>query len=87
MQVGGKRRAPAYLLPGKGLRTHCSGDCVGPRWVRKISPPPRFESRTVQPVQKSLYRLYYPSQRCIRYNIMKTWWTGEPVKQKRHETD
>jgi len=50
MQVGGKRRAPADLLPGKGLRTHFIGGCVGPRWVRKISPPPRIESRTVQPV-------------------------------------
>jgi len=51
MQVGGKRHAPAALLPGKGLRTHCRGGCVGPRWVRKISPPPEFESRTVQPVE------------------------------------
>jgi hypothetical protein len=50
MQVGGKRRASAALLPGKGLRTHSVGSCVGPRWVRKISSPPRFESRTVQPV-------------------------------------
>jgi hypothetical protein len=50
MQLGGKRRALATLLPGKALRTHCIGSCVGPRFVRKISPPPRFESRTVQPV-------------------------------------
>lgn len=51
MQVGGKRRAPAALLPGKGLRTHCREGCVGLRWVRKISPPPGFEPRTVQPVE------------------------------------
>ena len=27
------------------------GGCVGPRWVRKISPPPGFESWTVQHVE------------------------------------
>jgi hypothetical protein len=29
--------------------------------VRKISPPPGFDPRTVQPVAQSLYRLSYPA--------------------------
>jgi len=45
---------PAALPPGRRPCTHCIGGWVGPQgrsgWVRKISPPPRFDPRTVQPV-------------------------------------
>jgi hypothetical protein len=43
---------PATLPPGKRPNTHCTGGWVGLRsgWVRKIAPPPEFESQTVQPV-------------------------------------
>jgi hypothetical protein len=40
--------------PGERPGTHCAGGWVGPRgWsgqVRKISPPPGFDPRTIQPV-------------------------------------
>ena len=38
--------------------------------VRKISPPPGFDPRTVQPVAQSLYRLSYPAHN-RRYNAHK----------------
>ena len=53
MELGGQRHAPAALLPGKtryplyrrlGRPQGRSGQ------VRKISPPPGFDPRTVQPV-------------------------------------
>ena len=54
MGVGDQRHAPAALPPGTKLGTHCTGGWVGPRagrnGGRKISPPPRFDPRTVQPV-------------------------------------
>ena len=31
MRVGGQRRAPAALPPGKSPGTHCTGGWVGPR--------------------------------------------------------
>jgi len=54
MWVGGQRHAPAALLPGKRPDAHCIGDLAGP-WAGldgcgKISPPPVFDPRTVQPV-------------------------------------
>jgi hypothetical protein len=52
--MGGQRHAPATLLPGKRPGTHSKGGCVGPRagldGSGKISPPPGFDPRTVQPV-------------------------------------
>jgi hypothetical protein len=46
--------APAAFYPQEGPGTHCTGGWVGPRAgldrLRKISPPPGFDSRTVQPV-------------------------------------
>jgi hypothetical protein len=50
--VGGQRDAPATLLPGKA-RYSSYRRLVRPQgpsgWVRNISPPPGFDSRTVQP--------------------------------------
>jgi hypothetical protein len=54
MRVGGQRHAPINLSPAKKPGTHCSGGCVGPRaslnGYRKISSPPGFDPRTVQPL-------------------------------------
>jgi hypothetical protein len=53
MGVGGKRHAPADLPPGK-TQNPLSRRLGGPHGrsgqVRKISPPPEFDPRTVQPV-------------------------------------
>jgi hypothetical protein len=54
MGVDGQRHAPAALPPGKRPGIYCIGGWVGPRagldgcW--KISPPPGFDPRIVQPV-------------------------------------
>jgi hypothetical protein len=53
MGVGGQRHAPAAFTPGKDpvLILQEAGWALGPVWrVRKISPPPRFDLQTVQPV-------------------------------------
>ena len=51
MGVGGQGQAPA-LPPGKTPSTHRIGGSVDPQGrsgrVRKISPPPGFDPRTVQ---------------------------------------
>ena len=51
--VSGQQHAPAALYPQERPGTHCTGGWVGPRAgldVRKISSPPGFDPRTVQPV-------------------------------------
>ena len=53
MGVGGQRHAPAALPPGKTryqLYRRLGGPQGGFGRVRKISPPPGFDPRTVQPV-------------------------------------
>ena len=53
MEVGGQHHAPAALLPRK-TRYPLYRRLDGPQGrfgrVRKISPPPEFDPRTVQPV-------------------------------------
>jgi hypothetical protein len=57
MGVGGQRHAPAALPPGK-TRYPLSRRLGGPQArsgrMQKISPPPGFDRRTIQPVA-SLY--------------------------------
>jgi hypothetical protein len=51
--VGGQRHAPSVLPPGKTqyqLYRSLGGPQGRSKWVRKISPPPGFDPRTVQPV-------------------------------------
>ena len=52
--VGAQRNAPEALPLWKDPETHCTGGWValGPDWtgVRKMSHPPGFDPRTVQPV-------------------------------------
>jgi hypothetical protein len=56
LDVGGwvVNAAPRLLYPQERPGTHCTGGWVGPRAVldrvRKVSPSPRFDPRTVQPV-------------------------------------
>ena len=53
MRLGGQRHAPAALPPRKTrylLYRRLGGPQDRCRPVRKISPPPGFDSRTVQPV-------------------------------------
>ena len=52
--VGGQLHAPVTLPPEKTrytLYTRLGGLQVPPGWVRKISSPPGFDPRTVQPVE------------------------------------
>jgi hypothetical protein len=49
MGVGVQSHAPAALPLGKRAGTHCGPQGPYGR-VRKISPPPGFDPRTIQPV-------------------------------------
>jgi hypothetical protein len=53
-EFGGQRHAPTALLPGK-IRYPFYKRAGGPQdqsgRVRKVSPPPGFDPRTVQPVR------------------------------------
>ena len=51
--MSGQQHAPAALYPRERSGTHCTGGWLCPRAGldgRKISPPPGFHHRTVQPV-------------------------------------
>jgi hypothetical protein len=54
MVVGGQDHASVALPPENRPGTYCTEDWVGPQGrsgrVRKISSPPGFDPRTVQPV-------------------------------------
>jgi hypothetical protein len=50
MSVGGQLHAPAALPPGKRPCTRCIGSWGRSGRVLKISSPPGFVPRTVQPV-------------------------------------
>jgi hypothetical protein len=54
MGVGGQRHTPAAFTPAKVTRYPLYRKLGGPQGrsgrVRKISPPPGFDPRTVQPV-------------------------------------
>ena len=53
MGVGGRRHAPAALSPGKtqySLYSRLGGPEGRTELVRKISPPPGFDPRPIQPV-------------------------------------
>jgi hypothetical protein len=53
MEMGDQRHAPAALIPGKTRYPLCrrlGGPQIQSGQVRKFSPPPGFDSQTVQPV-------------------------------------
>jgi len=96
--VGGQRHAPAALPPGKtryplyrrlGRPQDRSGQ------TRKISSPPGFDPRTVQPgIAQSLYRLSYPDPalyEVTQFNhylvitaIVMTAWLGDLLQGQGH---
>jgi hypothetical protein len=61
----GSASRPGRILPPGKTRYSLYRRLGGPQgwsgYVRKISPPPGFDSRTVHPVAQSLYRLSYPA--------------------------
>jgi len=63
--MSGQQHAPTALYPRERPGTHFAGGWVSPRaglGGRKISPPPEFDPRTVQPIAQSLYQLSYPAR-------------------------
>jgi len=71
--MGGQRHAPATLLPGKTwypLYRLLGGPQDQSGWVQKISPPPGFNPRTVQPVAShyNYYLFMYISQHFVRFS-------------------
>jgi len=78
MWVGGQHHAPAALPPGERPGNHLQETEWAPRaglvWVRKISPPPGFDPRTVQ------YRLKVFENKVLRKtrgprrdNVRRKW--------------
>jgi hypothetical protein len=64
MGVGGQRHVPAALPPGKTrypLCTRLGGPQGRSGQVQKISPPPGFDTRTVQPVASRYADLAIPA--------------------------
>jgi hypothetical protein len=75
MGVGGQRHAPSlYSRERPGI--HCMGGWVGPRGrsgrVRKISPTPWFDPRTVQPVASRYtgWAIAVPSFTYFNYSVL-----------------
>jgi hypothetical protein len=70
MGLGGQRHVPAALPPGKTrypLYRRLDWPCARSGRVRKISPPPGFDPRTVQTVE-SRY-IYWLSRPTKMYSI------------------
>jgi hypothetical protein len=74
MGVGGQRHAPVALLPvetGYPLYRKLGGPQGRSGQVWKISPPPGFDPRIVQPVASELSR---PTNYCVRvYLYVRTY--------------
>ena len=72
----GSASRPGHFLPPGKTRYPFYRRLGGPQGrtghVRKISPPPGFDPRTVQPVAQSLYRLSYPAHP-LWYIILKIY--------------
>ena len=74
MRVGGQRYAPAALPPGKTrypLYWRLGGPQGRSGQVRKISPPPGFDPRTVQPVGSRCTDWAIRAHKYTRRNIPK----------------
>ena len=68
MRVGGQRHAPAALPPGKTrypLYTGLGGPQGRSGRLWKISPPPEFDPRTVQPAANRYTDWAYPAHKKI----------------------
>jgi hypothetical protein len=77
---GSASRPGRFLPPGKTRYPLCRW-LGGPQGqsgqVRKISPPPGFDHRSVQPVSQSLYRLSYPGHMKRIISVLKKSAAGE----------
>ena len=74
--VRGQRHALAVLYPQERPGTHCTGGWVGRSGqVRKISPPPRFDPRTVQPVDRTT-RVNYGNLRKLDKSVQIFWYVA-----------
>ena len=74
MRMGGQRHASAALPPGKTrypLYRRLGGPQSQPGRVRKISPPPEFDPRTVQPVASRYTDWAIPAHIVIMYVHVK----------------
>ena len=77
MGLGGQRHAPAALLPGKTrypLRRRLGGPQGRSARVRKISPPPGFNPRTVQPVASRYIDWAIPAPLTTKTLIISAIW-------------
>jgi hypothetical protein len=76
MGVGGQLHAPAALPPGKRPGTHFIGGWVSPRgrsgWLQKISPPPEFDPRTLQPVARGYTDYAIPARHMYVQTFLKS---------------
>jgi len=64
MGLGGQRNAPTALPAGKRPCTREAGQALGRSGrVLNISPPPGFDSRTVQPVASRYIEFAIPAHR------------------------
>jgi len=83
MGVGGQRRAPAALTPGKTrypLYRRLGGPQDRSGWVRKISSPLGFDPRTVQPVASRYIDCAIPTRgvsvvEVLLLGMNETWWS------------
>ena len=72
MEVGGQCHAPATLPSGKTwylLYRRLGGPQGLSGQVRKISPPPGFDTRTVQPIASQYTDYAIPARHCHKGNF------------------
>ena len=75
MGVGGQRHAPAALPSGKGPGTHFMRTLDGPQGrsggMRKISPPPGFDPRNLEPLASRCTDWAIPAPVRATYSVNK----------------
>jgi hypothetical protein len=79
--VGGQHDSPATLLPGKNKVPNLleARWAAGPVWMaRKISPPPGFNPRTIQPLANRYSDYAIPVLAKLIYHSWE--WTCEPYR-------
>jgi len=89
MRVGGQRHAPAGLPPERP-GTYCIGGWVGPRagldGCGKISSPPGFDTRTVQPVASCYTHWAIPAHSYGLYRKLRWEITSLRIRMKNYNT-
>jgi hypothetical protein len=86
MGMGGQRHAPTALPPGKTrypLYRRLGGAKGRSGRVRKISPPPGFDRRTVHPVASRLVRIVTTgTEKVNQSNKNQTQWNRNEVRRR-----